>query len=153
MKKLLSFSLFALLLMLPLITNAQDMQVNLNSYSFAEESITYEEFLDGTATGVSGDDAAANFDLPFAFLYAGVEFTQVRICTNGWVSLGTNTWTTYSNDLSSTSYLKFLALCWDDLNMDASVGDITYRTEGEAPNRVFAIQYRYSKRLGGTGQS
>ncbi len=123
------------------------IMVNVNSYLFTEETEDYVEFTDGTATNVSGDDVAANFDLPFTFYYAGAPYTQVRICTNGWVALGTNTNASLDNNLASTETVRFLTPLWDDLNVTSSTS-ITYKTEGEEPNRAFVVQFQNIKRLG-----
>ncbi|HPO63893.1 MAG TPA: hypothetical protein PK762_12510, partial [Candidatus Kapabacteria bacterium] len=124
------------------------IMVNNTSYLFVEEDEFYTEFTDGTATNVTGDDAGANFDLPFTFVYAGAEFNSVRICTNGWVRLGGGTLNSLGNNLASTTDIKMLAPLWDDLYIAAGTGDITYRVEGAEPNRVYAVQFRNIYRLG-----
>ncbi|HPI19682.1 MAG TPA: hypothetical protein PKY56_04865 [Candidatus Kapabacteria bacterium] len=123
------------------------IMVNVNSYLFTEETEDYVEFTDGTATNVSGDDVAANFDLPFTFYYAGAPYTQVRICTNGWVAIGTNTHAALGNDLASTEFIRLLTPLWDDLYVPLSTS-ITYKTEGEEPNRAFVVQFQGIRRLG-----
>jgi hypothetical protein len=115
-----------------------------------QNNIIYEEFTDGTPT-VTGDDAAMNVMMPFYFPYGGEEYNYVRICTNGWVGLGNDlAHTAYANDIGSTAYYRLLAACWDDLQVNAGTGTMTYRTEGAEPNRVFAIQYKNVNRLGAT---
>ena len=124
------------------------IMVNVNSYLFTEEVEDYVEFTDGTETNVYWDDNAANFDLPFTFYYAGAPFDEVRICTNGWMALGTNNLYVYNNDLSSTEYVRILTPLWDDLYVDEMASDITYKTEGEEPNRAFVVQFRNIRSLG-----
>ena len=143
MKKTLYFSIFALILMIPLIASSQT-QVNLNSFLIHEQAgVPYQEFIDGTPA-VSGDNNAENYDLPFTFAYAGMEFNHVRICTNGWIGLGDDiSHAAYENDLSSTDYFRLLAPCWDRLTINPNFGgEISYKTEGDAPDQVFIIQFK-----------
>src|SRR5262245_23162458 len=78
------------------------------------------------ANVVAADDALRVVLLPFAFPFNGTSYTQLTLCTNGWMKLGTTTNT--ATDLSDTEALMInstvnannmnprIAVCWDDLN-------------------------------------
>ena len=73
----------------------------------------------GTTLGFSGDDQNLGpFPLGFEFPYYGSTFTQVRVCSNGWLSF-TSTATAFSNEplpTGGTTYPENLvAPFWDDL--------------------------------------
>jgi hypothetical protein len=108
---------------------------------------------EGTYTAIDGTDPDG-FDgnetdeelswaipLGFTFNYCGVDYTEAKLSTNGYLALGADhTWFySYENDLSSTNsqYYPFIAPLWDDLQC----ADMTYTTTGAAPDRVFTAQW------------
>ena len=99
------------------------------------------------------DESFAN-DIPlgFNFQYNGINYTTIHLNVNGFASLGTPflssiTDPTYEvNELRSFSGLKatirpILAPLWDNLLVNSD-NDITYKTSGTAPNRVFISQWK-----------
>ncbi len=99
--------------------------------------------LSGAATVSSGDDVSSDVNIGFTFSYLGVNYTQVRINSNGWASLnltGTADAVDNSNLFTTTLPGTALAPWWDDLNADAT-STLSYKTEGVSPNRVFTIQW------------
>ena len=112
----------------------------LSSYTFAQSSGIYNS-ISGTSAGVTGDDATASgINIGFTFDYCGVNYTTVSICTNGWIFFGNTSLSTYSNNISSTSYYNFICPLWDDLYVP-SYSDIQYQTSGTSPNRIFTVQW------------
>jgi len=105
----------------------------------------------GGTPGPTGDDATMTVSIPFTFTYNATGYTQVSICTNGWVALGSTTSTTYTNDLCTTSGPDLNKLCpfWDDLNN--TVNGISYTTLGTAPNRIFVVEYLHIPYFSGSG--
>lgn len=108
---------------------------------------------EGTYTAIDGTDPAG-FDgnqtdeelswaipLGFTFNYCGVNYSEAKLSTNGYLALGTDhQWFySYENMLSSTNsqYYPFIAPLWDDLQCE----DMTYTTTGSAPDRVFTAQW------------
>ncbi|MBK6767245.1 MAG: carboxypeptidase regulatory-like domain-containing protein [bacterium] len=72
----------------------------------------------GTAVSFTTDDQNLGpYALGFTFPFYGTNFTQVRVCGNGWLSF-TSTVTSYSNSglPNSTSPENLLACWWDDLS-------------------------------------
>jgi hypothetical protein len=95
--------------------------------------------------GPAGDNAHSDVPIGFEFNYLGIDYTQARINTNGWLSLNLS-----GPDNTSFNNLQFfnteqpttiLAPWWDDLSADAS-SLISYVTQGTAPNRVFTTEWK-----------
>ncbi|MBC8424344.1 hypothetical protein H8E07_09495 [bacterium] len=80
----------------------------------------------GAAAGTGDDASLGPFDLGFTFLFYGVAYDQVRICTNGFLTFSTTS-TTYSNGTfpNSSSPNEVIAPFWDDLNPNSG-GTIWY---------------------------
>ncbi len=100
--------------------------------------------ISGGAAGPTGDNAHSDVSIGFTFNYAGTDYTQVRINTNGWLSMNLS-----GEDLTSNANIWLfdpvvpvtaLAPWWDDLKADGSSG-ISYLTSGTAPNRVFTVEW------------
>ncbi len=88
-----------------------------------------------------GDDDVTTINLPFAFTYYGNSYSQVSICSNGWISMGQ----TGSSALSNSSLPNpsepnaMIAGVWDDLNPSRG-GSISYSYD--STNHFFIIEYR-----------
>ena len=99
----------------------------------------------GGTAGPAGKNAHADVNIGFDFNYPGGNYTQVRINTNGWLSLnltGDDATSSDNNLLFNTSAPSTaLAPWWDDLIADSSTF-ITYVTEGSAPYRVFISEWK-----------
>lgn len=106
--------------------------------TFACDSTTYTPV--SGSPGPSGDDMTITVPIGFTFNYAGADYTQMSICTNGWIKPGSTTLATYSNQLCGTSPAGVICGFWDDLNT-SNGGNIQYTTQGSSPNRIFIVQY------------
>ncbi len=88
------------------------------------------------------DDQTVVVNLPTAFgpfRFYGQNFTQVSICGNGWVGLGSTTLSTYSNTaLPATSLPPTLFLNWDDLYPPTGGGVWWYH---DAANGRFIVEW------------
>ena len=128
---------FAFLMSYTLGINAQSVA----DYSFNSSTGTYSE-ITGTTTGATGDDnlsAAINIGFTDNFVYNGIEYTKVKISTNGWMEIGTSQNDDYpGNYLNDTDYKCFLAPLWDDLHTD----DVQYELSGTTPNQIFTVQWK-----------
>ena len=102
----------------------------------------------GGSPGPTGDDAGITAPIGFTFQYVTNSYTQVWICTNGFIQMGPSGATDYVNSLCSTTDVNLIAGFWDDLN---GANNITYLTTGTAPNRVFTVQYANVAFLSGSG--
>ncbi len=64
------------------------------------------------------DDQTQTINLPFTFRYYGQNYTQVSICTNGWLSMGATTLSDYNNTTipNAGGPPAMVAAFWDDLH-------------------------------------
>jgi hypothetical protein len=97
----------------------------------------------GVGTPVTlSDDQTVVVNLPTAFgpfRFYGQNYTQVSICGNGWVGLGSTTSSAYSNTaLPSTSLPPMFCLNWDDLYPPTGGGVRYYHDEA---NHRFVVQW------------
>ncbi|RJP76289.1 MAG: hypothetical protein C4524_10350 [Candidatus Zixiibacteriota bacterium] len=62
-------------------------------------------------------DQTFSVPLPFTFRFYGADFTQISVCTNGWLALGSTTLTTAINTTipSSAGPPNIVAAFWDNL--------------------------------------
>lgn len=113
----------------------------LDHYTFNPSMGTYAPITGTVVASVHEDDALSTpIDIGFTFPYGSQNYTQIKICSNGWIGLGTTiTSQTYTNELSSTTYCPVLAPLWDDLNL--TQGSVQYILAGTTPNRVFTVQF------------
>jgi len=110
-----------------------------NYYTFSATTGTYTTITGTNVPTAIGDNVMSNpIDIGFTFLYGLNSYTQVKINSNGYVTLGTTPGSTQNNFLGSTSYCPVLAPLWDDTYLQ---GSAQYLLEGSAPTRVFTIQY------------
>ena len=60
----------------------------------------------------------AHVNLPFTFRYYGNDFTQISICSNGWIAMGYTTTTDYTNSSipNNDGPPNMIAPFWDNLN-------------------------------------
>ena len=92
--------------------------------------------------GPTGDEGTVVAPLGFSFNYYGTTYSDVQIHTNGYIVFGTNNYVFGSYTppaIPSTAASNNWVGYWSDMN--ASAGQITYATQGTAPNRVFIANY------------
>ena len=106
------------------------------------------------STGTVLDESFAN-DIPigFTFQYNGVDYTKIHLNANGFAVLGNSFQANSSlnpsydvNELRSATGLKgairpILAPFWDNL-LFSNANNLSYKTEGVAPNRIFTVQWQ-----------
>jgi len=119
-------------------------QIN-NYYAFAQSSIVWEPIWGTYATDAMVDEGLTSLiDIGFTFPYGSYTYTQVKISSNGWVNLGGNlTLPYYGNDLAALNFRPLLAPLWDDISLE--YGAVQYATYGNAPHRVFYVQFLAAK--------
>ncbi len=147
MKKILQlFSIVAFTMFMGLKANSQ-----ISNYSFSESTGNTFSSISGSGTAVSlVDDGDAQVNIGFTFTYNGSDYTQVNIGSNGYMAFGSNSATSYSNDISSTSSgkMEVVAPFWDDLD-PTSGGNVYYLSQGSSPNRTLIIEYNAIPKYGG----
>jgi hypothetical protein len=95
----------------------------------------------GTSLGLT-DDQISTVSIPFTFRYYGVAYTQTSVCSNGWLALGTETSTAYTNTVlpSTSAPAKAVFGVWDDLNPGAAgAADVYYYND--ATNHRFVVEW------------
>jgi hypothetical protein len=100
----------------------------------------------GTYPGVSLDldrNETVVIDLPFTFRYYGVDYSQISICSNGWIALGSTSSTDFSNTgiPNTDGPPAMIAAMWDYLHpgVPGGPGDIYYYYD--ATNHRFVVEY------------
>jgi hypothetical protein len=134
----------AVIALVAMLSNLSQSQTIIN-YERTTFTGTYQT-ITGTS-GPSGDDYAENYNLPFTFYYINHDYNEVRICTNGWIELGSairplsSSNSLFNEDLFSIyEPNKTLAPWWDDIS--AYSYPVEYTTLGSSPSRVFVVQWR-----------
>lgn len=90
----------------------------------------------------NADDGYATVSLPFNFNYYGTDYSQLKICTNGWVSFDVaSSSVAYSNTSipSSSEPNNALFGFWDDLDIRSS-GAVYYYYD--SPNNRFIVEFK-----------
>jgi hypothetical protein len=101
-----------------------------------------EIFSGGNLSTATGDDGAENISFPFPIHYMGQTYNNGRISVNGWLEMGqAYTGTGSLNELGSTIKKNLICPLWDDLYAD-SLSEIRYGVKGEAPARIFIVQWK-----------
>ncbi len=92
-----------------------------------------------TDTGWELDDTRT-MDIPFSFGYYGVQYEEIAICSNGWMTMGSTTLQHYRNFTipSAGSPNRMIAPFWDNLYQTGSNQVYTWYDEA---NHRFIIQW------------
>ncbi len=94
-----------------------------------------------------GDDDCVDIPIPFDFSFYGLQYSVVRISSNGYLTFGNNSGTTYTNasipDPNAPNNL--IAPFWDDLN--PSVGGNIYYFSNDT---MLIVEYKDVPHFGGT---
>ncbi len=112
------------------------------TYSWAEITTT-----GSIISAITNADAATTtLSLPFTFRYYGTDYTQVSVCSNGFISLGVEDYRFGDNSSIPNTHGPdaMLALFWDDL--DPSSGGNIYEYNDVANHRYiiqFDANYHY----------
>lgn len=95
-----------------------------------------------TVLGTQKDDETVRVALPFEFPFFGRLFTEVSVCSNGWLAFGTTTVKTAGNAVLPTAAQPngIVAAVWDDLSTGAAGKVVTF-VEGTAPSRTFVVAW------------
>jgi hypothetical protein len=93
------------------------------------------------SNGPQGDDNQLTVPIGFTFTFFGQSYTNVSICTNGYLEFNGSS-AEYTNVCipSATAPNGFIAGYWDDLIAPVATS-IKYQTIGSAPNRRFVVSY------------
>ena len=138
----------AMLILLLSGINASETRAQLaaSTYQFSAVSGTFTEITGGTAiTGISVDNGTSPvLPIGFTFNYCGTDYTQLKVCSNGWVTFNTGvTSTTSTNDATNMGTIKpALMPLFDNLAGWGTGAAPAYITTGAAPNRIFTLELK-----------
>jgi hypothetical protein len=132
----------ASLLLLSVFVRAQ----NAANYSFTAVAGTYTDVTGGTpVTAIHADDAiSGSLPINFNFVFCGTTYTNVIVSSNGWLSFGTPTSSTLTNNQANLpNIVPAVMPLWDDLGGQSGVSSAaSYITTGAAPNRIFTFEWK-----------
>jgi hypothetical protein len=94
----------------------------------------------GTVLNFTSDDQTLSLNLPFIFTYYGLNYTQISVCSNGWVAMGLTTDTDYSNSAipNPDGPPAMIAPFWEDLSPQA-LGRVAYHYNSSG--HFFVVEY------------
>ena len=97
----------------------------------------------GTAQGWHDDDDSWIYALPFTFPFYDGGYTDIRVCSNGFIDFGSFSGSTSSNSTEKLISNKMIAPLWDDLRTDRTGTDIYIdaTVPGEVTIRWGAVTY------------
>jgi hypothetical protein len=96
----------------------------------------------GTEITRTSGDFTTTINLPFTFKYYGIEYTQIRVSTDGWIAFGSGTQTLAQNyPLPRNDNINcMVAAFWEDLfATSGETGKLIYYHDGV--NRRFIIEW------------
>lgn len=108
-----------------------------------------------SAVALIGDDVSQSVNLGFSFNFYDKAYTSCEASTNGLLVFGGGSGaTSYSPTPagSTNAPTNFIAPFWTDL-FRTNESKILYATRGQAPNRVFIMQYENMRQYNNTGNS
>lgn len=117
-----------------------------SNYCFVAVAGTYAPLTGATNTslGSTDDDVLSSaVTLPFSFVFAGTSYSQIKVCSNGWLTFGATTNTHYSNTSANANTINpVLMPLWDDLKNSVTP---RYLVSGVSPNRIFKLEWSQQK--------
>lgn len=123
-------------------------------YTYAQSAGTYTPITGTLATFIGGptdlDDGLTNtIPLGFTFNYHGVNYTDVRVCTNGWLAFGTTA-------TSETNYTPLSGTVNDVVapfgrDLHGANGSLRFETTGAPGSMVFTVQWANYTKFSTTG--
>jgi len=119
-----------------------------NEYSFASTLGTFTQITGGTVLGTTANDNECFDALPlgFTFTYNGVDYTDVSVASNGFLAMGLEVVTSNQPISYATSTNNVVAALGRDIKSRDN-GELMYLLSGNAPNRVFTVQWLHYRRV------
>jgi hypothetical protein len=118
-----------------------------SDYSFTSTSGTYTEITGGTVLGTAANDNESFDAIPlgFSFIYDDVSYAVISVQSNGFLALGSSVLVSNLAISSATGTNNVVAALNRDLRSRDN-GELMYLLSGDAPNRIFAVQWKNYKR-------
>lgn len=120
-------------------------------YGYTCDGGTAFAYIDATTdTFLYADDGVITLELPFPFTFYGTTYTELRASSNGNVQFGNGN-TFYGNEClnegPAVGMGDMIAPFWDDLDL-TSFGYLEYDVVGEAPDRIYVLEWDDIPRFG-----
>lgn len=126
------------------ILSMYSVQGQVGDYSFSTSTSTYTSLTSGdTLSSLSGDDViSAIVPLGFNFQFDGLQFSKIKVSSNGFISFDTTITSSYAtNSLSGTGKPStVIAPLWDDLHGNS--GWVIKELSGSAGSHVFSVEWK-----------
>ncbi|MCU7493027.1 MAG: hypothetical protein HF310_16110, partial [Ignavibacteria bacterium] len=95
--------------------------------------------------GATADEGYTNAtEIGFSFNYAGKDYTQFQVSTNGFLRFGADLANATKADALDGALRQIVAPLWDNLAVGAT-SDITYLLEGAAGSRILTVEWKNVK--------
>lgn len=107
----------------------------------------------GTTVALADDSVSAAVPLGFTFNFAGTNYTQLRIGSNGWQFFAGTSNAFANTSVATSGVTNTLMPYWGDLNPNSVATRIRYQTIGTAPNRQFVVSYLNVPTFNATGSN
>lgn len=120
-------------------------------YGYTCDGGTAFAYIDATTdTFLYADDGVITLELPFPFTFYGTTYTELRASSNGNVQFGNGN-TFFGNECMNEGPVvgmgDMIAPFWDDLDL-TSYGYLEYDVVGEAPDRIYVLEWDDIPRFG-----
>lgn len=146
MKTSLSIQFIVSLLIAVCFSQAMSAQsITAAGYTFTASPKTFTYLSGGTGIpAIETDDNYTTIPIGFTFTFCGVDYTDVTVCSNGWLRFGTGAGSSSPNwnynDQVNSGIQPCVYALYEDINGD--VGTSSYLVTGTSPNRVFTWECR-----------
>jgi len=138
-------------LLVTLILTAFPIWSAISDYAFTSTTgNAYVEITDGTLHGTSANDNEVfnNIPLGFDFNYNGTVYSSISIATNGFIAMGSSVTTATLPISTGTTNNVIVPFARDIKSQDT--GTLMSAVSGQAPNRVFTVQWHNYRRTPST---
>lgn len=113
-----------------------------DGYGYTCEGAAAHAYIDATTpTNLFADDAVVRLELPFPFTFYGAEHTSVTAASNGNLQFTTRSPLAFPSCLTPAAGMgDLISPYWADLDLTL-FGQLETQVAGEAPNRVFVVEW------------
>ncbi len=164
---------FFVFLVLTIVFVCSNSKAQVSGYLFSSSTGSYTPTSGGTVLGtINNDDESFNnslvgvpsaavsgtgFPIGFSFSYNNITYDKFAVNTNGWLVVGTGTFTIAATTgnytpLSSGGPVGFVsAIAGFAQDLQGQTGsELSYSTTGSAPNRTLVVQWKNYRLYGGS---
>jgi hypothetical protein len=124
-----------------------------SNYSFTYFPNLYSPIVGTQVFGGGVDDSISGvIPLGFSFIFGSTAFTDVRICSNGWLAMGT-TATTGTNYASISGTVPNIVAAFSRDLVTNATGNVQYLLQGTPGAQVFTVQWNDMRKYGAAAGS